>query len=81
MQEHIKEWSEDRAYYVFVLGYDLLQDYFKGEENNECDNIFKVACKIYADFEKSEEYSYNCSGYEALVHFLNRINVYEYFEE
>lgn len=81
MQEHIEQWNETKAYYVFVLGYDLLQDYFKGEENNECDLIFEVACKIYADFEKSEEYSYNCSGYDALVHFLNRISVDKYFEE
>ena len=72
--------NETKAYYIFVLGYDLLQDYFKNSKNNECDVVFEIATKIYEDFEKSEEFKNSrLSGYDNLVEFLNNINVEKYF--
>lgn len=58
-------------YYIFVLGYDLLQDYFKKQNDSECDIVYQKACQIYNDFLKSEEIkNYNISQYDALIDFL-----------
>lgn len=58
-------------YYIFILGYDLLQDYFKNSEENECDIVFEKAIEIYQKYEKSEEFkNYNLSGYDSLKLFL-----------
>jgi len=70
-----KEYNRTDCYYIFVLGYDLLQDYFKEQEENDCDVIFEKACEIYEEYTKSEETeNYSISGYYALVEFLRNKN-------
>lgn len=65
------EFNETDYYYIFVLGYDLLQNYFKNQKENACDLIFEEACEIYKKFLNSEEIkNYSLSGYDALVKFL-----------
>lgn len=62
-------------YYIFILGYDLLQNYFKNCKNNECDIIFNKALNIYKKYKKSEEFdNHFLSGYDSLKLFLENNN-------
>ena len=54
-------------YYVFVLGYDLLQDVLYGIA---CDDAYDLCTKIYNDFEKSIYNNPYHSGYECLSEYI-----------
>lgn len=59
-------------YYVFVLGYDLLQNDLKGLENDEA---FKICYKIIELFNNSQEFNnMDLSCYDALKDFLENNN-------
>ena len=52
-----KYYEDDLHYLVFVLGYDLLQEYLSNVENNvyECDNAYDICHHIAREFLKSGE--------------------------
>lgn len=58
-------------YITFVLGYDLLNDWFNSLEDAPCDNVFG-ACKMIAREFKlyDEKHPTECSEYEALQQWL-----------
>lgn len=65
---------EDLNYLVFVLGYDLLQDYLQNVENNvyECDNAYDICHHIAQEFLKSGELEKNVrySTYDVLRYWV-----------
>lgn len=62
-------------YFVFVLGYDLLQTRLSGELNLDCDTCYDTCLRIVVEFMKSVEYlTYRGSGYEALQVWLENNN-------
>ena len=67
----MKKYCETDYYYMFVLGYDLLQNHLKQQKENECDLTFEKVKQIYEQFLNSEENKrYNTSTYDNLVEFL-----------
>ena len=70
-----KNYNESELnYLVFVLGYDLLQDYLSNAENNvyECDNAYDVCHYIAHEFLKSGELEKNLkySTYDVLRYWV-----------
>lgn len=59
------------AYMLFVLGYDLLHDYFAESEEPECDIVFEKCAEIYDKFLDSEYNRVDKSEYECLAKFVN----------
>lgn len=59
----------DEYNYVFVLGYDLLQDYLK-KENMACDEAFEFCVNVYRDFLKSEYNDINKPEYDCLQEYV-----------
>ena len=59
-----------KAYIIFVLGYDLLQDKLKNSSKPECDLSFETCNDIAEDFMKSE-FETNTKGlYDCLIDYL-----------
>lgn len=59
--------DEDKHYYIYVLGYDLLQKTLNGVE---CDIAYDICEYVYELFTQSEEFTdYSMSGYDALTKF------------
>lgn len=56
------------SYMLFVLGYDLLHDYF---EDTECDIAFEECIEIYEGFLVSEYNRDYMSEYECLAEYVN----------
>lgn len=54
---------DNKNYFIFVLGYDLLHDRLNGEA---CDISYDICENIYDDFRKSTYYDLNISEYDAL---------------
>lgn len=64
--------DKEKAYFTFVIGYDLLNDDFKSSPSPECDLTYGFCNKIAEDFIHSEQYQYNnCSSYEMLEKYIN----------
>lgn len=62
--------DEDRAYIIFVLGYDLLHDKIYYSKEPECDISFDNCKNIAEDFLKSE-FNVNTQGlYDCLVDYI-----------
>lgn len=62
---------ENFYYYVFILGYDLLHEYFTNNKDKECDIVFEKCKNIVNQFLNSEEIkNYKYSEYDALINFL-----------
>lgn len=57
---------------IFVLGYDLLQDYLK-EKELACDEAFNECEKIYEEFLKSDYDNANRSEYDCLYDYVNEV--------
>ena len=83
MEKHEDEWCknpiDDKYYYAFVLGYDLLQDKFMkyhGEDAGgsypcECDTCFDICLYLAEKFMDSFEYlTMDCSAYDALQEWI-----------
>lgn len=92
MREHQHEWCknpiDDKYYYAFVLGYDLLQDKFMkyhGEDAGgsypcESDTCFDICLYLAEKFKQSVEYvTMDCSAYDALQAWLE--NYSEFIDE
>ena len=63
--------NEDKAYYTFVLGYDLLNDMIKKYETLECDTNYEFCGQVAEKFLSSKEYKdSNHSAYEMLGQWL-----------
>lgn len=58
--------TTERAYEIFILGYDLLNKTLSNSVSNECDNVFEKCNNIAKDFEESEFNSNNKGLYECL---------------
>lgn len=64
-------YESEKAYFTFVLGYDLLQDMFKNSTVRECDSIYDFCNYEAAKFLESNEYqNLKYSGYEMLVEWV-----------
>lgn len=76
--------DNEKAYFTFVLGYDVLQDMFKNSTSPECDLVYDF-CNYEADqFLKSNEYQdLRHSGYEMLLEWAqnNKEKIMEDFKE
>lgn len=60
--------NEDKNYYIFVLGYDLLHNVL---DNSACDVAYDICEYVYRQYTYSEEFTdYSCSGYDSLVKFI-----------
>jgi hypothetical protein len=64
--------------YIFVLGYDLLQDLLQAERT-PCDVAFDICKFVYTDFLKSEYNNFNRSEYFCLSKYIE--NNYEKIEK
>ncbi len=59
--------ESEKAYFTFVLGYDLLQDMFKNSTVQECDTVYDFCNYEAEQFLESKEYqNIKYSGYEML---------------
>lgn len=79
--EHLKEneqigitgqviMEEEKAYIMFVLAYDLLQEEFKNSSEPECDLVFEKCDNMAEDFLKSE-FNTNTKGlYDCLADYV-----------
>ena len=61
-----KKYSYGTTYMIFVLGYDIMHDYFADSKERECDIVFAKCEKIYDDFLESDYNDTNKSEYECL---------------
>lgn len=62
--------EEEKAYIMFVLAYDLLQEEFKNGSEPECDLVFEKCNNIAEDFLKSE-FNTNTKGlYDCLADYV-----------
>ena len=67
-------------YITFVLGYDLLHDYFEMFEDAPCDLVYEACEEIAREFNMYDmEHPSTCSEYEALDEWLN--NNMDFVEE
>jgi hypothetical protein len=58
-------------YYVFCLGYDFMNDFYKNSESPECDVVFEKCKTLVNEFMNSEEYkNYMLSSYDSLEEWL-----------
>lgn len=58
-------------YITFVLGYDLLHDYFTLFEDAPCDSVYEICNDIAREFNMYDlEHPTDCSEYEALQNWL-----------
>lgn len=58
-------------YITFVLGYDLLNDWFNSLEDAPCDNVFEACRMIAREFiAYDDKHPTECSEYEALQKWL-----------
>ncbi len=66
-------YESEKAYFTFVLGYDLLQDMFKNSTVQECDSIYDFCNYEAGRFLESNEYlNPKYSGYEMLVEWVEK---------
>lgn len=74
VEENVR--SCEYFYYIpFVLGYDLLHDYFANSEDKESDIVYEKCIEITKDYLKSEEHKdYKKSEYDALTEYLRNRN-------
>ena len=62
--------EEEKAYIMFVLAYDLLQEEFKNSSEPECDLVFEKCNNMAEDFLKSE-FNTNTKGlYDCLADYV-----------
>jgi len=68
----------DKNYYVFVLGYDLMQERLTKSNDIACDTSYERCTEIYQKFLESD-YNNNVhfSDYENLQRFVND-NVFDF---
>lgn len=75
---NVKEIVESCEYFYyipFLLGYDLLHDYFANSEEKESDIVYEKCIEIAKDYLKSEEHkNYKKSEYDALTEYLRNRN-------
>lgn len=66
-------YESEKAYFTFVLGYDLLQDMFKNSTVQECDRVYDF-CNYEAEqfLESNEYHNLKYSGYEMLVEWIEK---------
>lgn len=66
-------YESEKAYFTFVLGYDLLQDMLKNSTVQECDSVYDF-CNYEAErFLESNEYqNLKYSGYEMLTEWVDK---------
>lgn len=58
-------------YIIFILGYDLLHDWFNKFEDAPCDNVFEACTMIAREFNIYDiQNPAQCSTYEALQKWL-----------
>lgn len=62
--------KENKDYIIFILGYDLLQDYFLDSKETECDLIYEKCSKIADDFLSSEYNSNNKNLYDCIADYI-----------
>lgn len=77
-------YESEKAYFTFVLGYDLLQDMFKNSTVQECDSIYDFCNYEAGKFLESNEYqNLKYSGYEMLVEWVksNKETILEDYKE
>lgn len=92
MKKHEDEWQknpiDNKYYYAFVLGYDLLhykfKEYHVDEDGDghycECDTCFDICLYLAEKFVESVEYvTMDCSAYDALQAWLE--NHREFIDE
>lgn len=64
--------DKEKAYFTFVIGYDLLNDEFKNSPSPECDLTYGFCNKVAENFINSDYYKYeNRSAYEMLEKYIN----------
>ncbi len=76
--------DKEKAYFTFVLGYDLLNDDFKNLPNPECDLTYGFCEKIAENFINSDSYKYdNLSAYELLEKYVhdNKTSILKDYEK
>lgn len=72
MKGNVSYYNE-KEYFVFILGYDLLQDIFKCSTVQECDYIYDFCNYEVEKFLKSKEYqNLRYSGYEMLEKWVTK---------
>lgn len=72
--------NNERAYIIFVLGYDLLNKEFSNSSNPECDIVYDKCKQIAEDFLKSD-YNFTTENlYEALVAYVDEKNHLKFLE-
>lgn len=79
-----KDMGDERAYFTFVLGYDVLQDMFRNSTAPECDLVYDFCDYEAGRFLESKEYrNPKHSGYEMLVEWVdkNKGQILEDFKE
>ena len=66
-------YESEKAYFTFILGYDLLQDMFKNSTVQECDRVYDFCDYEAGQFLESNEYhNLKYSGYEMLVEWVEK---------
>lgn len=66
-------YESEKAYFTFVLGYDLLQDMFKNSTVQECDSVYDFCNYEAGKFLESNEYqNLKYSGYEMLTEWVDK---------
>ncbi len=66
-------YESEKAYFTFVLGYDLLQDMFKNSTVQECDSTYDFCNYEAGKFLESNEYlNPKYSGYEMLTEWVDK---------
>lgn len=66
------EYLDSDAYYIFVIGYDLMQQQFMTLKDKSCDTVFDLAKSIWRLFLSSENEDWcTQSTYENLRDFIN----------
>lgn len=73
LNDYKKYELDDFKYVVFILAYDLLQDYLMKEEDKACDIAFKKICNIAEDFLKSDYNDTKYSLYECLEKYVKEV--------
>ncbi len=66
-------YEREKAYFTFVLGYDLLQDMFKNSTVQECDTIYDFCNYESGKFlESNEYYNLKFSSYQMLTEWVEK---------
>lgn len=74
--------ENEKSYYAFVLGYDLLNKEL-GNIIGDCDNVYEACLYLAEKFLNSKEYKdYTHNAYDMLIKWLenNRTNIKNYLE-